>query len=238
MIGTRFLAHADIERPLVGQITAVPDAALVATARVLRDIRLNAVVLDLHGFHITPEQLQPGGELQAQLQECFDRHLSADERYKLLKRQESDLLAFYFDLQAEKLETEQVALLQRQIFEARALVYSSKTLNGIRENLVAMRHSSQEPVHALYRKHRAHIRGLYRQYFIMADQAERSVADREVLTELANRNQAHYLEANQLVHAMAAEDVVSGSELSTMLNVNREIHHAIKNLLLSLELPL
>ena len=34
---------------------------------------------------------------------------------------------------------------------------------------------------------------------------------------------------------MAADDLVSGSELSTMLNVNREIHHALKNLLLSLE---
>jgi hypothetical protein len=69
----------------------------------------------------------------------------------------------------------------------------------------------------------------------LAEQAERGVADRELLDELADRNQAHYLEANQQVHAMAADDVVSGSELSTMLNVNREIHHALKNLLLSLE---
>lgn len=233
-IGGRFLSQADTQRPLVGQPTAVPDAALVATNRVLESMRLNAVMLNLHGFHITPEQLQPGPELQEKLQACFDQHLNTEQRYQQLKRQESDLLAFSFDLQAERLDPDQAALLQHQIHQARALVYSSKTLNGIRENIIGMRHNHQHAVVELYHQHRSMVRSLYRRYLALATQEALTDTGREILADLLSENEAHYLDANQRVHTMAAEDMVSGSELSTMLNVNREIHHGLKNLLRSI----
>lgn len=233
-IGQRFLSNADIERPLVGQPTTVPDAALVAIDRVLSDMRLNAVVLSMHGFRLLPEQLELTGPLRDKLTDCFERRISPERRYMQIKQQESDLLAFSFDLQEQALGREQVALLERQARESRALVYSSKTLKDIRENIVSMRHSDQPAVIALYRQHRNFIKTIYRHYLLLSSASTLAAADRENLTQLLSDIDSHYEHANNAVHAMASNDLVSGVELSTMLNVNREIHHGLKNLQLSL----
>ncbi len=51
----------EVDRPLVGQPTTVPDAALLAIDHVLSEMRLSSVVLGMHGFHLQPEQLQLTG---------------------------------------------------------------------------------------------------------------------------------------------------------------------------------
>lgn len=233
-IGTFFLAGEDVERPLAGLSTAVVDAALVATERVLCDIRLNSTVLNLHAFHLLPEQLQVSGNLQRGLEACLGRHMGQEQRYSHIKQQEADLLAFSFDLQEQPLSAEQVSQLERQIRETRALVYSSKTLNDIRANLVDLRHSQQTEVSDWYKAHRNFVKNTYRRYLTLATDGAWSATQRESLTNLLNDNEARYRDANNQVNILASGDVVSGIELSTMLNVNREVHHALKNLLLSI----
>ncbi len=231
----RFVTAEEQERPLVGQPTDVPEAALLASARVLGDMRLGAVVLNLHGFQLRPEQLQVGEAQQQALDKVLAQHDDPEQRYQHIKRHEADLLAFSCDLQEQPLSAVQVDTLQRQVHEARALVYSSKTINDIRENLVYMRHSAQPEVLALYHAHRDFIRHLYHRYLPLAKAEDAGAARTEALAELREDNERHYRQANDSVNTMAASDSVSGVDLSTMLNVNREIHHAVKNLLLALE---
>ena len=78
------------------------------------------------------------------------------------------------------------------------------------------------------------MKSLCRRYLPLSSRTATSAGDREILTQLHNDNEKHYGEANASVRAMAPNDVVSGAELSTMLNVNREIHHALRNLLMSI----
>ena len=238
-IGQRFLSGADVDRPLVGQPTNVPDAAMVAIDRVLGDIRLNSAVLSMHAFHLQPQQLQLTGALQDKLSDCFDRRLNPEQRYLRIKQQESDLLAFSFDLQVQELNAKQVSVLASQMRESRALVYGSKSLNDIRQDLVSMRHSDHPEVVDLYRHHRSFIKAFYRRYLQLPGGSASKAVDRDTLDQLLGDIESHYQSANTAVHAMASSDVVGGSELSTMLNVNREIHHGLKNLLLhyGFELP-
>ena len=238
-IGQRFLSGADVDRPLVGQPTNVPDAAMVAIDRVLGDIRLNSAVLSMHAFHLQPQQLQLTGALQEELSHCFDRRLNPEQRYLRIKQQESDLLAFSFDLQVQELNAEQVSLLASQMRESRALVYGSKSLNDIRQDLVFMRHSDHPEVVDLYRQHRNFIKAFYHRYLQLPGGSASEAVDRDTLGRLLGDIESHYQSANMAVHAMASNDVVGGSELSTMLNVNRELHHGLKNLLLhyGFELP-
>jgi hypothetical protein len=213
----------------------VVDAALVATGRVLYDIRLNSTILNLHAFHLHSRQLQLAGDLQRDLDACFDLHLGPEQRYIHIKQQEADLLAFSFDLQEQPLNAEQVSRLVRHTREARALVYSSKTLNDIRGNLMDLRHSPQAEVSGWYKEHCEFVKHVYRRYLPLAGELADAPVQREALAKLSNHNETHYLEAGDRVSAMASRDRVSGIELSTMLNVNHEIHHALKSLLASIE---
>lgn len=232
---SRFRKDEASDLSLAGLTVAVPDAALLATGRLLSDMRLNAVVLSLHTFNLRPEQLQLSDELNRALGECFELHEGMDKRYDRIKGAESELLSFSFDLQEQPLNSEQVNLLERQNREARALVYSSKTINDIRENLVTLRHHKHEDILDWYKRHRGFTQTMYKRYLGLAGNERPGATIRETLSGLLGDNESHYREANETVNTMASSDRVTGIELSTMLNVNREIHHSLKNLLLSLD---
>jgi phosphate:Na+ symporter len=234
-IGHRFLKPDGVEQSLSTQPVAVPEAALLAIERVLSTMRLNAVILGLHAFKLRPEQLQLTGKMASELVSCTSDHETVDQRYRHIKQQESELLSFSFDLQSQPLTLEQVAQLERQTREARAMVYSSKTLNDIRENLVSLRHASQPEIIAWYTHHREHMKKVYRHYLTLANEGVSTPAIHETLTSQLDSNEKHYRETNEMVSSMASSDTVAGIELSTMLNVNREVHHSLKNLFLSMQ---
>ena len=166
----------------------------------------------------------------------MSEHTDTDRRYTYLKQCEADVLAFSFDVQQHSLTAQQVTQLEQMTAEARALVYGSKTLNDIRENLVDLRHSEQHEIVNWYKQHRNFIKVFYRRYLPITDIEATNTSRHETQAALLEENEQHYREAIAQVNAMAASDKVSGIELSTMLNVNREIHHALKNLLQSIVL--
>jgi phosphate:Na+ symporter len=244
-IGTRFDGHDDNQPSLLGLPTSVPDAALAATAGLLRSMRANAVVLSLHSFGFTGRDIRTPEALAGELARAEAQELSLEQRYQLIKHLESELLAFSMDLQAQPLTPEQVALINQQGAEARAIVYSSKTLKDIRHNLQSMRESVIPAAVDLYALHRDYLRNVYERYMNLSPDLSRAgSADTgaaaaasaappgtEAILDLLADNEAHLQTANTRVRDIASSDLITGSELSNMLNVNREIHHAIKSLL-------
>jgi phosphate:Na+ symporter len=233
-IGRWFLDDEDMDGSLLGQPAEVVDAALLATQRAVYEMRLRATVLNLHAFHLQPTQLQLSGTLQQDLDASFDKHIATDQLYILIKRQEADLLAFSFELQEQPLTPAQALQLQRQLREARAMIYSAKTLNDIRRNLLELRHNQREEINQWYKAHREFVKLSYRRYLPLAGADVLQPDQREILAGLSSDNEIHYLEANKRVSELAARHGVGGVELSTMLNVNHEVHHALKSLLLSI----
>jgi phosphate:Na+ symporter len=234
-VGRRFVDASPIQRTLHLQSTTVPEAALAAVAGVLASIRLDAVVLVLHAFRLRPEQLSLTTDVANALGDSFGSRISSEQRYATVKEQEADLLAFSVRLQQQPLEPAQVEHLTRHMREARALTYGTKTIKDIRENLVAMRHSETPAVQDLHHRHRQLIKSLYNRLLPVTNSSGVTSLDREAIAELLRANQQHYEAANESVRELLVNVGVSGTELSTILNVNRDIHHAVKDWLQALE---
>ncbi|WP_187276490.1 Na/Pi cotransporter family protein [Parahaliea maris] len=234
-LGNRFLGGESAVVDLASVPVSVPDAALAATGRTLESMRLQAIALILHTFKLPVEALELPAELARELDAVLAMRESQEERYAWLKQQESGLLAFSYDLQAEQLSIDQVDVIQRQIREARSLSYSSKTLRDIREHLFVQRHSEQEAAQSLYRQHRHYMAHATGAYLRLARQAALRAGRADEIERLLRDNDAHYESANLQVSDMAARDLVSGTDLTNMLNVNRDLHHATKDLLRSLQ---
>ena len=234
-IGRRFDGRDVAQPSLLGLPVDVPDAALLATARLLKKMRTDAAVLSLQTFNIKARELQLPTPIIEELQGAETPQLSLENRYQAIKHMESELLAFSMDLQAQPLTPQQVALLSRQGAEARAIVYSSKTLKDIRHNLLSMRESVLPAVKDLYQQHRSHVQRFYQQLLERSTNAQpevtRAAADEDSLLAMLADNEAQLQATNAAVRDIAARDLITGSELSNMLNVNREMHHAIKSLL-------
>lgn len=234
-IGRRFCADTVAGPALASVPTDVPDAALAATEKVLASIRAQAVVLALQTFGFTIRDLDVAPELASDGKSAEQTPFSFDERYGELKRQESELLAFAMDLQAQPLDEEQVRQLTTQVTQARNLVYFSKTLSDIRHDLLAMQDSPEPAIARLYEFTRAHVRSTcaaYLRLVVLLDSDGAGSAEvREWREDMLVRNEAHFQAADDRVREIAAGDRITGSQLSNMLNANREVHHAIKSLL-------
>ncbi len=233
-LGRRFSSHEGATLSLQGVPTAVPEAALAAMTRVLQAMRLDAIALALQGFRLQVADLDLPAPLATDLRDSVRQAISEEQRYGLIKERESELLAFAADVQAEPLQLTQASQLDRLTREARALAYSSKTLKDIREHLLTQQHSEQSPVQALYREHRDFVAAAIGAYLRISADLERAAAG-ELVGEWLARNDQHHDRGNRSVGDMAASDSVTGAALTNMLNVNRDVHHGIKDLLLSLQ---
>ncbi len=233
-LGRRFSTVGEAGR-LPGHTTQVPEAALAASAAALHVMRMDTVVLALHQFHLRPETLALPAGVASPLLQRYDERMRVTERYAALKDREADLLRFSMSLQEQALTATEAEQLHRQVREARALVYSSKTQMDIRENIAALRHAGDSELEALYKFHRKFARKVYGDYLqLMGEGASAGVVD-EVVTALIQANDEHYREANALLRSLAAARAVSEPGASSVLNVTRDIHHSIKDLLSGLD---
>jgi phosphate:Na+ symporter len=225
----RFLQTNTSPGLLAGLPTGVPDAALLASAKVLADMRVNAAALILHEFQLAPDQLQLPGEQLIALRVNYEQRLPLMERYLQIKKSETELLAFAFDIQGQPLSPAQAEKLDSQTREARALVYSCKNMMDIREDIAMMRHHVQPPNMALYKAHRGFLKLVYQRYLQLS--TELPGVGIETCSELYRQNDEHYQRSNIAASVIASSADTPDIELSTALNVNHEIHHAIKDLI-------
>jgi phosphate:Na+ symporter len=231
LMGRFFQQTGDVQEKLSEQLVQVPDAALLAMADVLEGMRANAMVLNLHAFHLGLEDLHLGEDIQEALVGHAGQNIASDQRYNILKQLESEMLAFSLNLQSSKLTQEQAETMAQYVAEARALVYSSKTINDIRRDLVSLRHNPEEGASMVHMAHRKFFRTVCRAYLLRNTSEPRTAASDEGIAQLIKDNEDHFNNANTLVSDMASGQAMASSKLSTMLNVNREIHHAVQNLL-------
>lgn len=216
---------------LSGHAVQVPEAALAASAALVEEMRLDTVVLALQQFHLRPEHLSLPPASATQLEARYDLHLRAPDRYAALKQREAELLRFSLDLQEQALTLDQAQELQVQVREARAMVYSSKSQMDIRENIASLRHADEEELTALYSFHRKFVRKVYGNIMQLGSGAAAAGVAAEQVASLLRANDEHYDEANRQLRALAAARTVSEPGLSSILNVNRDVHHSIKDLL-------
>ncbi len=232
-IASCFLEQAAHERPLEGVSGKVPEAALPAIDNALERLLYAVIALDLHNFRLTPEDLHVNGDVTGAVEEHFEQRMEFEDRYEDIKQQESDILELGIALQAEPLESEQADMLLRRLDATRSLVYSAKTLKDIRENLVSLRHHQQTEITALFKSHQKFLRKYISRCLRLKLAAGRSQALEEKVAELNRLNQQHYEEANATVHQLVSNEGPEGGEISTLLNVNHELHHAMKHLAVS-----
>jgi hypothetical protein len=82
---------------------------------------------------------------------------------------------------------------------------------------------------ALYKSHRGFLKLLYQRYLQFS--IDLPGIDLETYNELSRQNDEHYQHSNIAASVIASSTESLDIELSTALNVNHEIHHAVKDLI-------
>lgn len=241
-IASRFAAVEDGAASLKNIPVEVPEAALLALRDHLQRLWVISAVNNLRYFALSPSSLKLSADIQqaVQLLSNGDPDEDPQQAYEKIKQQEVDILQFSFRLQQQKLSESDARCLTGLIEMTRAIVYACKTLRDISHDLEliseALRRSTTGSVGWIYAEQRQFQQQLYQQLLPLIVQFHNTEFISEQLSVLHVANDLQQEKMNQSVYQRGQLQDNELPSLSTLLNVNREVHHATESLLKSVSL--
>ena len=230
----RFTARTEHESLFVGETDPkVTDAALAAiyaeTARIIgRVIHQNMRVF-------SPSLPTPPGQLPvATTPERTDGDLPFAELYRKNKRLEGEILSFALKVQAEPLEADQSERLNRLLSSVRHAVHSAKSLRDIRHNLDEFSESPRNEVFTYLDHYRSVMTEFYGEIYRLRTDSQAGAVFQD-FAHLINRVQAWHEQLHRKIYSDIHRGQLDDNEISTLLNVNRELSNSNMALVMALQ---
>jgi Na+/phosphate symporter len=161
------------------------------------------------------------------------RDLTFDERYHAAKKLEGELVEFTIRLQTNTLEAQDSERLTQMLGAARSAMHSAKAIKNIRHNLLEMAGpASNLPEHFL-----TGFRSAMQEFLGSLYQLRDSVNDTVTFEDLADALrlvQKQHDKLHDSIYAGIREEAVDEGQISSLLNVTREVLNSSESLLFAL----
>ncbi len=160
--------------------------------------------------------------------------LSYNDQYQNIKLLQGEILEFLQEVQQEKIEPEKVTRLNTLTIVCREVIHGVKNIKDIRHNLKDLADTAEDELYELFKSLQKRENFFYEALEKFLDTGKVSAEERNQPEELIKLNkEEHELEISKLL-SILREDRISEIEVSTMLNVYREIYSSHKVFLLAL----
>ncbi|MGI9270740.1 MAG: Na/Pi cotransporter family protein [Woeseiaceae bacterium] len=211
----------------------VPDAALAAIAE--ETVRIVARIVRQNMCVFSPALPTPPGQTSiALLIERGGDDLPFDEQYRKNKRLEGEILSFAVRVQEAPLEAEQSESLSRMLSSIRHAMNSAKSLRDIRHNLEELDDEPWQEA-ATYLEH---FRSVMTEFYAEVYRLHTDGAippEFQDFAHLLNRIHDWHEELHRKIYAGIHEGQLQDHDISTLLNVNRELLNSNTALVLALQ---
>ncbi len=230
----RFMTKMQHESLYVSETTpAVSDAAIMAITEETAHIIGRVIDQNMHVF--SPAlPIPPGRPPISTPIEFGIESRSFDELYRKNKRLEGEIVSFALKVQAEPLEQSESKRLNRLLSAIRHAVNSAKSLRDIHHNLEEFADSPRTEVNAYLDHFRSVMTEFYSEIFRLRSVGE----DQAMFQDFASLIKRVHEWQDQL-HREIYSDITHGTladyEISSLLNVNREILNSNSALVLALQ---
>ncbi|MCP5468837.1 MAG: Na/Pi cotransporter family protein [Deltaproteobacteria bacterium] len=204
-------------------VPEIPEAALIALRSEVRELIVSVMKFNVKTFHIEG--------LGWEINKSHDYKLLS--RYQKLKEVEGEILNFSIQLQTRQLKPEDSKKLETLILAARHAVHSSKCVKDIGQNLVEFRNSTSSHLMERYQAIKNFLAQFYRELLPLLELE--TLLEQEVFEDLLRRAQNFHDEYVKETYSMISQKAFSDVEISTILNVNREIFSANKALIAAIQ---
>lgn len=211
----------------------VSDAALEAidkeTAHLVRRVIRQNLTAFSPPLPLPPGRLPvPGEDIQS-----LELRVRFDDTYAATKKLEGEILEFAIELQRQRLDEAQSQRLNLLVAAVREAVQSAKFLKDIRHNLDDFYESNRQVINNYLDHYRTVMTSFYGEVFSLRRREDDSVSFEDLVEILQHEHEWH-----DQIHTQIHSDVSNGSvkrtDISSLLNVNREILHSNLALLMAL----
>lgn len=221
--------------------TEIPEAALDALEKDAHFFLHKTIVLNLDAFHIERNLIPLEPELSEKMKMLEGSAFSYGKFYDQLKVNEGEIVHYYLDLNKESLNEKDSRRLQQLLNVIRNATFSAKAMKDIRSDRKDFRESADDRKHEQYKKFQDKVKSFYLRVGEILQLKDKQVVFND-LTLLLESIRKEYDTNTAELYGIARNHQLSEQDLSTLLNVNRELFsshrsliHAIKDLMLSAE---
>lgn len=231
----RRFAGADrlAERYISRTSAAVSEAAVEGLRLETRRLIDQAAALNLKAFDLSARYSYYDSAADRADVEVFDTDADYDRSYQTLKQLEGAILSFALRVQNEPLEDTESAQLGQVLRAIRSAVHSAKCLKDVHEDMHTFRESESDFFNAYYGRFRAHLDTFYKAVNGLRKVNLESLGF-EPLAELVARNSALHDDMHRDIYQEATLGDLDAVQISTLLNVNREVFSSNQSLILAI----
>jgi phosphate:Na+ symporter len=212
---------------------AVPDVAVENMSRETYRLIDQAAALNQISFDLQPAMSFYDSAGDRQGIPVFEAGADHDAGYAGIKQLEGEILEYALRLQTERLDSDESARLGQIIPAVRNAVHAAKCLRDTHHDLEQFRESVDDRFNAWFGR----FRGAAQEFFEAMDRlrgAKQPSHRFEILVELKNRNESLQSKMHAEIYHEVALDALSEVQISTLLNVNRELYSSNQALLAAL----
>jgi phosphate:Na+ symporter len=231
-----------VERYIINVPVNVTDAAVEALVLETRHLLYLVTILNLRFLHIR-------SKISTNELENFKMPkilLSANklEHYTAIKKLEGEIISYALKIQVEdstvesnKFKTEEVhKKLESLIGAVRSAVYSAKSLKDINENLESFYESDSDTLLRYFQELKTQAETIYTSILALLGRLNESELIDEELGSLLEKSQLYHHEFADRIYSKMKGIHLTSLDLSTLLNVNKEIQTSEKALIKALSL--
>ena len=230
-LGKRFSAR---DVPLLRYIresdATVPEAAIANMGRETYRLIDQAGALNQISFGLEPKHSFYESDEDRLSVSVFGAEMSYDASYAEIKQLEGEILSFAIKMQSERLDAGESSRLGQIIPSIRNAVHSAKSIKDTHHDLHFFRQSINDRFNAYYGKFRTSVERFYFSLDGLQKATTQSHAF-ELLVDLKSFSESLHAAMHAEIYREIGDGLLEENQISTLLNVNRELYLSSQSLL-------
>lgn len=209
---------------------AVPEAAIANMGRETFRLIDQAAALNQISFGLQPKHSFYESEKDRLDVAVFRTKTSYDASYAEIKQLEGELLSFAIKMQSERLDAAESSRLGQIIPSIRNAVHSAKSIKDTHHDLHIFRQSVNDRFNAFFGKFRTSVE---RFYFSLDGLKNATIPSHafELLVDLKSFSESLHAAMHAEIYKEIGDGLLEEKQISTLLNVNREVYLSNQSLL-------
>lgn len=212
----------------------VPEAAIEVMEKETRLFIYHVIRLNMDAFHIDGISFSNEYNLHDIIEKNNYRLRSYTEKYDNVKYAEGQILSFYTKMSEEKLEKEDFERLNQLIASVRNAMYSAKGIKDIRQDRKDFRDSAIDTKYEQYKLLQLQLREFYTGLNNLLAAGDKSSCFEE-LVRMMGQIRKDYEARMKDIYRYSEKATLEERDISTLLNVNREVYSSCKAIIFSLK---
>jgi phosphate:Na+ symporter len=156
------------------------------------------------------------------------------EKYNYIKQLYGEMHNYYLRLQKSALDKTETERLAQLVFSIRNCMYAAKNIRDAQHDIEQMRNSSNDIKYNFYLQSRENLLEFYLQVKKLLEEKD-GEANYQELTALYQAVTTGYRETLELFYRESMVNRVNETEISTLINFNRELYTSYKSILFGLK---